>query len=53
MVAERIEQLKEADPYTPEADELKLLTEMIVDYELRMAASDDKPSEASEPASPA
>lgn len=46
MVAERIEQLQDADPYTPEADELRLLTELIVDYELKMVASDDNPSEA-------
>lgn len=41
VVAKRMEQLTDADPYTPEADELKILTEMIVEYELKMAASDD------------
>lgn len=39
-----IEQLKDADPYTPEADELKKLTEMVVEYEMRVAAYDDNPS---------
>ncbi|WP_347160350.1 hypothetical protein [Pontibacter chitinilyticus] len=53
FVARRIEQLQHAAPHAPEADELKILTELIVDYELRMAASDDKPSGASAPASPA
>jgi hypothetical protein len=50
FLAERMEQLKGADPYTPEGQELKVLTEMAVEYELRMAASDDSPSEP-EPAS--
>lgn len=50
FVANRMEQLTDAKPNTPEALELKLLTEMIVEYERRMAASDDNPSEL-EPAS--
>lgn len=50
FVAKRIEQLKDAEPNTPEALELKLLTEMIVEYKMRMAASDDNTSEESESA---
>lgn len=42
FVARRMEQLKDAAPCTPEARELKMLTEMIVEYELKRAAPDDE-----------
>ncbi|MCC9138672.1 hypothetical protein ACFSKU_18385 [Pontibacter silvestris] len=44
FVAKRIEQLKDTDPYTPEAEELRLLTEMVVEYVMRKAGFDDSQS---------
>lgn len=44
-VSSRIEQIKDAEPDTPEAMELKLLTKLIVEYETQRPTASPEQSQ--------